>query len=533
MLIKYRHSTIGLLLSSVLIVTGCTSNDQMNARINPDSTAVESTLGKVDTIVVIYAENRSFDNLYGLFPGANGISKALEDPKTYLQLDRDGKTVLSKLPLIWNNHNPSWSFVADLPNKPFQINATPGDSPSSKGIKDASPDLVHNFYNNQMQIHGGSNNQFAAFSNAGGLTMGYYDGSSMELWQFARQYTLADNFFMGAFGGSFLNHFWLVCACTPSMVNAPADRISILDDKTGMLAFIPSSALQVAPHYVGDFNFTPADKTNQRSYAVNTTQPPFQPSGTPPAKTGNPLLADPNAKSRAAVLVPQTEKTLGDTLSAKQVDWVWYAGAWRAALADGMQSPDKARNVIYNAEAGAANFQAHHQPFNYFSRFDPTTLSGHEQRNAHLKDYADLQTDIAKGTLPAVVFYKPQGSLNQHPGYTEVMSGDAHIANIIRQLQASPQWPHMFIIVTYDENGGFWDHVSPPKGDRWGSGSRIPAIFISPFAKKHFIDDTLYDTTSIIKLITRRFGLEPLPGTREKVGDLTNVLESADDTDYD
>jgi acid phosphatase len=524
--IKHRHITIGLLVSSVLIVTGCASNGRTYGSINPDSTVAESTLNKINTIVVIYAENRSFDNIYGLFPGANGIHNALEHPETYLQLDRDGKTVLPSLPPVWGSDDPNWSFVADLPNKPFQIDAAPGDSPSSNGINDSSPDLVHRFYNHQMQIHGGSNNQFAAFSNAGGLTMGYYDGSGMALWQLAQQFTLADNFFMSAFGGSFLNHFWLVCACTPSMAKAPADRISILDDKTGMLAFKPSSALQMVPHYLGDFNFTPVDEISQRSYAVNTTQPPFQPSGTPPAKTGNPLLADPNAKSGAAVLDPQTDKTLGDTLSAKHIDWAWYAGAWHEALADGMQSPDKSRSVIYKTTAGAANFQPHHQPFNYFSRFDPTTPNGREQRIAHLKDYADLQTDIIKGTLPAVVFYKPQGSLNQHPGYTDVMSGDAHIAELVKQLQASPQWSTMFIIITYDENGGFWDHVSPPKADRWGPGSRIPAIFISPFAKRHYIDDTLYDTTSIIKFITRRFGLEPLPGTRESVGDLTNILES-------
>jgi phospholipase C len=115
--------------------------------------------------------------------------------------------------------------------------------------------------------------------------------------------------------------------------------------------------------------------------------------------------------------------------------------------------------------------------------------------------------------------------LNQHPGYTDVMSGDAHIAEIVKKLQASPQWPNMFIIVTYDENGGFWDHVSPPKVDRWGPGSRIPAIFISPFVKKHHIDNTLYDTTSIIKFISHRFGLESLPGVREKAGDLTNTLD--------
>ncbi|MDO9239874.1 MAG: acid phosphatase, partial [Methylicorpusculum sp.] len=263
----------------------------------------------------------------------------------------------------------------------------------------------------------------------------------------------------------------------------------------------------------------------QRSYAVNTTQPPFQPSGTPPAQDGDPRLANQNAKGSAAVLSPQTEKTIGDTLSEKRIEWAWYAGAWREALVDGQQSPDKPRKVIYNKGSGAANFQSHHQPFNYFSRFDPATPDGALQRAAHLKDYADFQTDIANGTLPAVVFYKPQGSLNQHPGYTDVMSGDAHIAEVVKQLQGSPQWPNMYIIVTYDENGGFWDHVAPPAGDRWGPGSRVPAIFISPFVKKQHVDHTVYDTTSIIQFITRRFDLQPLPGVRQSMGDLINTLE--------
>jgi acid phosphatase len=86
----------------------------------------------------------------------------------------------------------------------------------------------------------------------------------------------------------------------------------------------------------------------------------------------------------------------------------------------------------------------------------------------------------------------------------------------------------MVVIITYDENGGFWDHVPPPTGpgwgDRWGPATRIPALIISPFAKRGYIDSTRYDTTSILKLITARFGLQPLPGVRERMGDLTAAL---------
>ena len=133
--------------------------------------------------------------------------------------------------------------------------------------------------------------------------------------------------------------------------------------------------------------------------------------------------------------------------------------------------------------------------------------------------------DIKAGKLPQVSFYKPSGKLNEHPGGANVMEGDIHLADIVAELKASPQWKHMAIIITYDENGGFWDHVAPPKGDRWGPGSRIPAIIISPYAKKAFVDHTPYDTTSILQFLTRRFKLEPLPGVRTQQGDLTNAFE--------
>jgi acid phosphatase len=95
----------------------------------------------------------------------------------------------------------------------------------------------------------------------------------------------------------------------------------------------------------------------------------------------------------------------------------------------------------------------------------------------------------------------------------------------------------MLIIVTYDENGGFWDHARVPKGDRWGPATRVPAIIVSPFAKKGFVDKTPYDTGSILRFITRRWNLEPLPGVELRdralaangeapMGDLTATLEA-------
>lgn len=69
----------------------------------------------------------------------------------------------------------------------------------------------------------------------------------------------------------------------------------------------------------------------------------------------------------------------------------------------------------------------------------------------------------------------------------------------------------MLVVITFDENSGFWDHVAPPKADRWGPGSRVPGLIISPFAKKGYVDHTQYDSTSILRFITRRFDLPVLP----------------------
>jgi acid phosphatase len=476
------------------------------------------TLDRIRNVVVIYLENRSFDNLYGLFPGANGIANALASPSTYQQRDRDGVTVLPRLPAVWSGPPADWAFVASLPNKPFRIDAANGPTPG-KGLNVATPDVVHRFYNMQMQIDGGRNDQYVAWSDNGGLTMGYYDGSPMQLWKLAQQYTLADNFYQAAFGGSFLNHVWLVCACSPGWAAPPASRIAVVDGSGTRLVTAggsPSSALTGSPVYQGDLNVTPM-LADGRHYAVNATQPPYQPSGTAPTPGGDPRLADSAGAGDPAriPLPPQTATTIGDTLSAKNLDWKWYAGAWNQALAD--------RAVIENAAAG--NFQPTHQPFNYFRRFDPTTAAGAAERAAHLKDYADLLADIQAGTLPPVAFYKPQGTYNQHAGYTTVAAGDAHVAELIAALAASRQWPGMLIVVTYDESGGWWDHAAPPKADLWGPGARIPALVVSPFAKRGYVDSVPYDTTSIINLLTRRFGLAPLAGARQNLGDLSNALD--------
>lgn len=478
-------------------------------------------LDAIQTVVVIYAENRSFDNLYGHFPGANGLRNATGE--SMVQRDRNG-TRMTELPPVWGGLTAkgvtpaiTQDQTAHLPNGPFAIDDPKG---FNQPLSVATQDLWHRFYQNQMQINGGRNDGFVAWGDTGALVMGHYDGSKLPLWKVAQRYTLADNFFMAGFGGSFFNHQQLICACAPYYPDAdksPAkDLISAVEADGVTLKLAensPKSALEGRPKYLKDGNLTPD------FYAVNTMQPPYQPSNNKPAAGGDPAYADP---ARPTTLPPQTATTIGDLLSEKGVTWAWYGGAWQAVLDKGNAEP-------------VPNLQTHHQPFNYFANYAPGTKA----RAEHLRDGGLAGVEFIKaideGRLPQVSYYKPQGNLNEHAGYAEVLSGDQHIADIVAHLEKSPQWQNMLVIITYDENGGFWDHVAPPKGDRWGPGTRIPALIISPFAKKGFVDHTQYDTGSINRFLARRFGLPPLPGItlrdqalaangQKPMGDLTAAL---------
>lgn len=450
----------------------------------PGALAKSRPFRHIDHFVVIYLENHSFDNLYGTFPGANGLNGA--DPAHTIQVDLSGhvfKCLEQNDPQLTSPPLPADAcstangdaFNSHFTNAPFRIDDfVPPDMKTR--------DLVHRYYQNQVQIDGGKNDKFVAVSDAKGLAMGVYDTANLPLGEYAKRYTLADRFFQGAFGGSFLNHQWLIAPRTPPFVGAasdggPCDIHTVLD----------ANRLPVAGKDL------PLTTKADGDWAVNTIQP-FNPpflAGTPDCRR----------------LPPLDGTTIGDRLTGAGIDWAWYSGGWNDAVAG---HPDPL-------------FQYHHQPFAYFAKYAPGTAG-----RSHLRDESEFLAAARSGDLPAVSFVKPVGAENEHPGYADLARGEQHTAELIEAVRSSHDWKKTAIVVTYDENGGFWDHVAPPVVDRWGPGTRVPTLVISPRARRHFVDHESYDTTSILATIERRYGLGPLSPRDAAAKDLRHAFKSSE-----
>jgi acid phosphatase len=349
-------------------------------------------------------------------------------------------------------------------------------------------------------------------------------------------YAIADNFFQAAFGGSFLNHQWLIAARSPEDPDAPANLHSQVDPEGFPRNTYPLyTPIPGVAYRDSDFTVTcPAPKPTLAcgNFAVNTMQPTNEPFGAFGEK-----------------LVVQTHATIGDRLTAKGVDWAWYAGGWSNAAGDvngpgwtngagpTCSDPNHDPNPSFKFPKCPDNvFQYHHQPFSYFANYVPGTPG-----RAHLQDeqaFIDLlkqSHDAKKCLLKPVSFVKPIGEQNEHPGYASEPEGSMHLVALLQFIEGIACKKDTLVVVTYDEFGGEWDHVPPPgqtggpagPHDVWGPGSRIPALLFAPGLKGNFVlDHTPHDTTSILATIEHRWKLDPLTDRDKAVADLASVWKA-------
>jgi phospholipase C len=525
------------------------------------SKSAKGPLANVNHVVVIYEENHSFDNLYGGWEGVDGLKNA--DAAHTTQVDQNGKPYdclrqldVNLTSLAATCSDAAHNFGSAFKNTYFSIDSYikptdttcppplqafsfPNGMPNGTGRPGGcTRDIVHKFYQEQYQLNGGAQNRYMVGSDAAGTAMGVYDTKALPIYTWLHSakhphYVIADNFFQSAFGGSFLNHQYLIAAQAPQDANAPANLHSLVDPvgfpRNNYPLYTP---LAGATYRDSDFTVTcpaPLPTLACGNYAVNTMQPTFEPFGTFGEK-----------------LVAQSNPTIGDRLMAKNVDFAWYAGGWDNATGNttgpgwtngaGPTCGDPNHDPTFTYPKCPDNaFQYHHQPFSYYSTFAPGTPG-----RTHLQDERALLKSLDASrkrngktcALKPLSFVKPLGEENEHPGYASEHQGSNHLVALLQFIEGGNCAKDTMVIVTYDEFGGQWDHVPPPgqaggpagPHDQFGPGTRIPALIMAPGLPATFaVDHTEHDTSSILATIEHRWGLAPLATRDAAVSDLSSV----------
>lgn len=572
---------------------GLTATAVMVALMAPSTSATaapkadKKAWGGFKHLVVIYEENHSFDNLYGGWgkvgdrhvigrkrgPASHRTQIAQTGTAYQCLMQNDVNLTVGPLShrcgpeTVTFPDGSSTTYDSHFTNRPFKIDnyIKPEDTTCPKldalfsspnGVKkgDGLPggctrDLVHKFYQEIYQLNGGDMNRYVTGSDAVGLSMGYYATKQLPIYKYlhrrhAPNYVIADRFFQAANGGSYLNHMYLVAAQPPLLADPlPTGAAHAVLDSAGQVHAYP---LYKPTGPVVDGAVTQecgaasaANGLACGNWSINTSLPATQPTAGYGPKI--PLIDD-----------TTKDLNIGDRLSDAGVSWAWFSGGWdnAAGIINGRgwtngtgptcSDPD---STPAGPDASGMNagfpycphrsFQQHHQPFAYFANYAPGTTG----RAKHLKDEADFFFKASHGTLPRVSFVKPLGIENEHPGYASEPNGSDHLVDLLKAIRRGPDGKNTLVVVTYDEFGGQWDHMSPPglgrKGphDQFGPGTRVPALLVSPRLRSSSVDHRVYDTTSIMATIEARFGLRPVdhpagvvPRDR-KVDPLTHAIE--------
>ncbi|HEU0157441.1 MAG TPA: alkaline phosphatase family protein [Stellaceae bacterium] len=469
----------------------------------PDLTGLRD---KIDHIVVIFQENRSFDHYFGAYKPANGGAVAN-------LLDKEGNIDVRFTGLQKNAAGAPYKYLpapyavpgfagALLDNRPFHL------APYIPAGANVLWDPQHHFFRMWAQMDNGAMDRFVALALAGkhelmgegpptdpvrqmfaqstpsGAVVGFYDRSDLpDYHHLADEYVLLDHFFQAMSGGSTGNALYLVAARSAVRMNPPPKRVGSLDppifdkpyDKTGVMINDLPPVNGPTEVFMGPFDLSP---------------PPDE----------------------------QTYPNIGDRLNAAGLDWAWYNEGWNAVKPWALKTafgPGDGSIVVDSPWM----YLSHHNPFQYYPSWFANVKAG------HIRDAEDFFEDLKAGKLPRVSFIKATGGHDEHPANSAPRWGEAWVVRLLKALGASRHWSRSAAIVTYDEGGGLWDHVAPPHPDAYGCGTRVPAMLIGPWSRRGYIDHHIADTTSVLALIEARFGLAPLQQRDAQAYNLTAGLD--------
>ena len=201
--------------------------------------------------------------------------------------------------------------------------------------------------------------------------------------------------------------------------------------------------------------------------------------------------------------------TIFDRLDEAGISWKFYIQNYDPGITyrtrASVEEVDRAAQVIW-------------APVLAFGRYldDPEIFS-------RIVDMEEYYEDAANGTLPAVSYLVPSGASEHPPG--SIQAGARFVRSLISELMRSPSWESSAFLWTYDDWGGWYDHVPPPKVDEHGLGFRVPALLVSPYARRGFVGSETSEFSSILAFIERNWGLEPLTKRDASASDLMYAFD--------
>jgi phospholipase C len=470
---------------------------------------------KIEHVVVIFQENRTFDHYFGAFQPRNGQRVAN-------LLDRDGKIDRRFLGLQKNPAGIPYPTLPlpkkisgfdgiELPNLPFHL------APYIPASSNVRWDPKHRFFRMMAEVNGGRMDRFVALAlgngshlstaeleklspddldldlaTPSGPVLGHYRSEDIPFYhRLAHRYVLFDRFYQAMSGGSTGNALYLT-ACR-SCVNPGI------------------TAAHMAPYDPAQSSLKNGffDRPYDHNRVMINDLSPIQ------GPTGADNLHDWKICPPPAA---QTYPNIGDRLNSAQVDWAWYNENWN------LVKPWALKNAFGTGDGSGVIdsgriYEAHHNPFQYYPGWYDYVKQG------HIRDAHDFREDARQGRLPGVSFLKASAAHSEHPADCSPHYGMSWVEDLVRAVATGPAWGKTAIFITYDEGGGFWDSVPPVSVDEYGFGTRTPALLVSPWARTGLVDHHVASTASILKLIETRFGLAPLNHRDRNAYDLSGAFD--------
>jgi phospholipase C len=367
---------------------------------------------------------------------------------------------------------------------------------------------------------------YSATNKSEGNEMGFFNVEQEQatlLKQLADRFSLSDNFHQSVLGGTAANHVMLGYAdmvyfsdghgnavtppastiANPNPVSGTVNQYTVDGNFVGCFDTTQPGVLPIV-QYLDKLSYRPQPNCQPRNfYMVNNVNPGFLPNGAPAGGTpGNSVP-------------PQTVRSIGDALTAKNITWAYYGGSYNDAVVLANEAV-AANPTNPNLTAAALADPAHALGVAYCQICNPfqysaSIMGNATQRTQHIKDTVDLVAAIQNNQLPAVSFGKPDGLLDGHPQSSKIDLFEAYVQHVLDALEANPTLKaDTAVLITWDEAGGYWDSGFIQPVDFFGDGPRIPLLILSPYSTGGRIHHGYSDHVSIMKFIERNWGLNPL-----------------------